>query len=113
MPTCSKQKMGKMSKTYRPLPDSLTIGQSKIEGLGLFAIQNIDSGVDLGLTHIPNCYYENGYIRTPLGGFINHSDTPNCKLHEDDTGRLSLRTVNDIVADDEITVKYNLYTPQK
>ena len=37
---------------YRPLPDGLTIKKSPIEGLGLYATQNIKSNVYIGLTHI-------------------------------------------------------------
>ena len=60
---------------YKPLPDSLTIKTSGIEGLGLFAKKNIPKGTTLGISHMKM----NGMlIRTPLGGFINHSDTPNC-----------------------------------
>ena len=102
-----------MSKTYRPLPDSLTIGQSKIEGLGLFATQNIDSGVDLGLTHIPNYYYENGYIRTPLGGFINHSEEPNMVRKqvriEPYWDKWTITTTEDIKKGEELTLKYTMY----
>ena len=60
----------KMSETYRPLPDNLTIGKSKIEGVGLISVSDIESAVLLGITHV---YFENDWIRTPLGGFINHS----------------------------------------
>jgi len=38
--------------TYRPLPKSLTIKPSGIEGLGLFATQDIKAGTQLGVTHI-------------------------------------------------------------
>ena len=37
---------------WRPLPDFLTIGNSKIEGLGLFALKDLPEGKDLGMTHI-------------------------------------------------------------
>mgnify|MGYP003652528202 FL=1 len=37
--------------TYQPLPDSLTIKPSKINGLGLFAIKTIPKNTDLGMTH--------------------------------------------------------------
>ena len=65
---------------YKPLPNYLTIRVSGIEGLGLFATEKIEQGTNFGVCHIPNEDYENGYIRTPLGGFINHSDIPNCTL---------------------------------
>jgi hypothetical protein len=37
---------------YRPLPDEITIGESDIEGLGVFATEDIAKGADLGMTHV-------------------------------------------------------------
>ena len=61
---------------YRPLPEQLTIKNSPIEGLGLFATQDIKTNSFLGITHIRDEQFENKYIRTPLGGFYNHSNNP-------------------------------------
>ena len=61
---------------YRPLPDGLTIKNSPIEGLGLFATVNIKKNSFIGVTHIRDEQFENKYIRTPLGGFYNHSNDP-------------------------------------
>ena len=60
---------------YKPLPDSLTIKKSKVDGLGLFAKEDIIVATNLGISHIK---IDDAIIRTPLGGFINHSDNPNC-----------------------------------
>ena len=38
--------------SWRPLPDFLTIKQSKIEGLGVFAKRDLPEGFDLGISHI-------------------------------------------------------------
>ena len=62
---------------YRPLPDILTINRSPIEGLGLYAAKDIKANIFLGVTHIFDEKFENNYIRTPLGGFYNHSNNPN------------------------------------
>ena len=62
---------------YRPLPKQLTIKNSPIEGLGLFAVEDIKKNSFLGVTHIRDEQFENKYIRTPLGGFYNHSNEPN------------------------------------
>ena len=62
---------------YRPLPKGLTIKNSPIEGLGLYAKVDIKNKVFLGVTHIRDEQFENKYIRTPLGGFYNHSNNPN------------------------------------
>ena len=93
--------------SYRPLPDFLTIKPSKIEGLGLFALEDIDKGVKLGTTHVID-YMTGEILRTPLGGFINHSETPNCKLARD--GRFSyLYVTKPIKGLEELTLKYELY----
>ena len=62
---------------YRPLPKELTIKNSPIEGLGLYAKENIKNNVFLGVTHIRDEQFDNKYIRTPLGGFYNHPNNPN------------------------------------
>ena len=64
---------------YRPLPKCLTIKKSPIEGLGLYAINDIETNTFLGITHILDDKFENNYIRTPLGGFYNHSNNPNVR----------------------------------
>tara|TARA_B100001996_G_scaffold301148_1_gene241663 strand:- start:137 stop:577 length:441 start_codon:yes stop_codon:yes gene_type:complete len=61
---------------YRPLPDGLTIQNSPIEGLGLFATIDIKKNTFIGVTHVRDEQFENKYIRTPLGGFYNHSNDP-------------------------------------
>jgi len=70
---------------YKPLPNSLTIKKSPIEGLGLYATENIKSNSFIGITHIRDKNFENGYIRTPLGGFYNHSNEPNVRRIVSDT----------------------------
>ena len=64
---------------YKPLPNCLTIKESPIEGLGLYAKNNLKGISFIGLTHIQNNNFENGFIRTPLGGFYNHSNEPNIR----------------------------------
>ena len=64
---------------YNPLPDEVCIKESPIDGHGIFAAQDIEENKDLGSTHIKVPMILT-YIRTPLGGFINHSDESNCFL---------------------------------
>lgn len=103
---------------YRPLPDSLTIKQSKINGLGLFAIEDIPENTLLGVTHVKNKDFQDGLIRTPLGGFFNHSEEPNIRL-KDVTyvdGKLWTKmmvTLREIKSGEEITGKYTIYDPTK
>jgi SET domain-containing protein len=96
---------------YRPLPDCLTIKPSKIEGLGLFAVKPIVKRLCLGVTHIENVDFFDGWIRTPLGGFINHSDTPNCEIvHSEMFPQKLLLTLRDIEPLEELTVTYTMYS---
>jgi SET domain-containing protein len=97
---------------YRPLPKNVTIRNSEIDGLGLFATEKILKFHVLGITHVQDGEFENGYSRTPLGGFFNHSETPNCEVYED--GRfIMIRAIKDIAPDEELTAFYTLYIPKK
>ena len=101
-----------MPVTYKPLPNNCTIKKSKIHGLGLFATSLIPNGTVLGICHVKDKEFEDGYIRTPLGGFFNHSTNPNCEVCEH--GRfLILRAIKEVNAGEEITAFYTLYTPEK
>ncbi len=62
---------------YKPLPNQLTIKKSSIEGLGIFATEDIKKNSFIGITHVRDEQFENKYIRTPIGGFYNHSNEPN------------------------------------
>ena len=98
---------------YRPLIKELTIKSSLIPdaGLGLFAVENLKAGVFVGETHIWESN-RHDWIRTPLGGFINHSDNPNCyinkNIHYHDGDQRELYTIRPIKAGEEITVYYTV-----
>ena len=62
---------------YKPLPKQLTVKKSSIEGLGLYAVNDIKKNSFIGVTHVRDEQFENKYIRTPIGGFYNHSNEPN------------------------------------
>jgi len=100
-------------KYYRPLPDSLTILKSKIEGLGLYSTNIIEGGRILGIAHVYNEEFEDNYIRTPIGGFINYSNTPNCYTTaiDNQSKNLSLVTLREIQIGEELTLKYHMYDP--
>ena len=95
--------------SYRPLPDNLTIKNSSIEGLGLFATKDIKKDHVFGITHVKNENFDNGYIRTPLGGFFNHSEDPNCEAYIDGQ-YVKLKAIKEIKKGDEITAFYWLYS---
>ena len=92
--------------TYRPLIEGLTIKTSNIEGLGLFTTKDFLAGTDFGETHVfvlSNNRRE--WVRTPLGGFINHSNNPNCFITTE-AGDRTLYAIKPIKKGDEITVFY-------
>jgi len=98
---------------WRPLPEFLTIKESKIEGLGVFATRDLPKGFDLGISHIFDKRFPDGYIRLPLGGFIHHHEIPNCKaiVSEEDQqmGKLShirIQALVPIAKGEEITISY-------
>jgi len=96
-------------KLYKPLPEGLRIEKSKIQGFGLSTLLFLKQGTNLGTSHIK---IKDELIRTPLGGFVNHSDDPNCvktKLHTDNYIKYNLVTIKDIAGGEELTVKYTFY----
>ena len=94
--------------SYRPLPKNLTIKPSGIDGLGLFSKEDLPAGKELGICHVGDDRFENGYIRTPLGGFYNHSDDPNCESYKCED-YVKLKSIKDIKEGDELTANYWLY----
>ena len=76
--------------------------------MGLFATEDIPAGLDMGITHVKDERFEDGYIRTPLGGFFNHSDMPNVKA-EQSGDFIRLISLRDIKAGEELVAKYWLY----
>ena len=103
---------------YKPLIKSLTIKKSGIDGLGLFAKEGIAQGDNLGMSHV---LIGSGIIRTPMGGFINHSTDANTvkvelKINGTDdpllkvaTKKWNLVTLKDIKEGEELTVRYTFY----
>jgi hypothetical protein len=97
---------------YKPLPDSLQIANSDVHGQGLFAREDIPIGTDLGLSHVFVMHDWNGKIwavkyweRTPLGGFINHSETPNVHV-EVEGPNAHFFTLRDIKIGEELFTQY-------
>lgn len=95
--------------TWRPLPSNVTIHSSGIDGLGLFAVEDIPSSTDLGLARFK---YHDTLIRTALGSFTNHSEDPSCvniaKINSYGDEEYTLWTLKDIKAGDELTVYYQM-----
>ncbi len=103
--TTEKKKM-----PYTPLPEYLSIGPSNIHGAGIIATEDIPGEIVIGISHIYDPNFQHNYIRTPLGGFINHSEDPNCELTDDEEGDYKeLKTLRKIEQGEELTLKYSLY----
>ena len=133
--SANKAREFEKKQTYKPLPDSLFIEESFIDGQGLFANNAIAADTDLGISHIEiekDKMASLEMIRTPLGGFINHEKTvkepdsfgkdvevsgPNCKRIKNRMDgcmiSYSLITRRDIKAGEELTLEYSMYVPVK
>ena len=96
--------------TYKPMPEKVELKPSGIHGYGVLAAEDIGPNYMIGMSHV--ILFEDGdqkknIIRTPLGGYINHSDSPNCerivkgKYHY-------IKTIKALKVGQELTVKYKL-----
>jgi len=94
---------------YKPLPDYVTIRESPIARLDLLDTKIIPDGTYIGIVHVINDNHPEGNTRTPLGGFGNHSDTPNCFKVKLENENSWIGAIRDIEPDEEITWKYTLY----
>jgi SET domain-containing protein len=95
--------------TYLPLPSSVTIDRSDIHGLGLWAVEEIKEGTEIGMSHF---YWGDTLQRTPLGGFYNHSDDPNIVKVQRDS-RMFICALREIRPGEELTCSYTLYELKK
>ena len=106
-------KIMKETKEWRPLPDQITIKESKIEGLGIFATEDLPPNTDLGISHVYDQRFPDNYIRLPLGAFINHHEMPNCraKVSESHETLVEIKhnrilTDKSILSGEELTLNY-------
>jgi len=102
---------------YKPLPNKLELRKSSIHGYGLFAKEYLPKNTTLGISHVYHRLFPDGWIRTPLGGFYNHSENPNCELVDQnmDEGLISftatklLLTIKNIYGGTELTCTYTIW----
>ena len=101
-------------KQYNPLPSGITVADSGIAGQGLFTTRRFVAGTELGISHYR---IDNQMIRTPLGGFINHADEPNCVRNQirirPGFDKWKILVIEDIEEGGELTLKYKMYDPKK
>ena len=82
--------MKQFEDTYKPLPEGLTIMESKIEGLGLYAQTDFSAGHEFGETHV---------------FAVSTNRRPNCYINTDSEER-TLYSVRPIKSGEELTVYY-------
>ena len=99
------------------MKDKLNI---EVNSISKSAKEKIEKGTNLGMSHLK---LGSRIIRTPLGGFLNHSEKPNCfktklRFTNEDEPDLkhtytvwNLVTIKDLKVDEELTVKYEWYKP--
>ena len=110
---------------YRPLADYLYIDDSPIEGKGVFTKAFLPTGADLGITHVydpsstaARLIYLDGWIRSVLGSWYNHSkEHANCQTIEEVLTGSELKikrlaAIRDIQPGEELTATYTLYDPE-
>ena len=111
---------------YKPLPSGLVIKDSDIQGQGVFTTRDLHVGCNLGESHyridtsgvesINQEENKNLLIRTPLGGFINHSEEPNCHRTQirikPGFDKWIITVIKNITAGEELTLKYTMYVPK-
>ena len=98
---------------YKPLPSGLIIKNSGIEGQGVFTTRDLSVSCNLGESHYR---IDEELIRTPLGGFINHSEEPNCHRTQvrikPGFDKWIVTVIKNIKAGEELTLKYTMYVPK-
>jgi SET domain-containing protein len=91
---------------YKPINPPLRLKKSKIEGLGLFTTRSISQDTNLGLSHIVRTnLFE--VVRTPIGGFVNHSENPNITFKNINGNDWYIFTLRDIKRNEELTADYS------
>ena len=109
--------MKEITPMYKPLPKELRLGFSDIHDIGVFAKEFIPIATNFGMTHLQ---FGENLVRTPLGGFLNHSDDPNCekvklkftnseKQFNYHFNKWNLITIKNIKEGEELTLKYTFY----
>ena len=91
--------------SYQALPKYLHIQDSPVSGQGIFASQDIPENLLLGMSHI---VVDEEIIRTPLGGFKNHSENPNCRKWSEGS-KYYMKTIRPIKKGQELFLKYTFY----
>ena len=92
-------------KGFNPLPPNCSLKKSNLHGYGVFAEADISKDFDFGVTHVSDNRFPDGYIRTALGSYVNHSNEPNIigVQHADSYKMIAKRAIK---RGEELTVDY-------
>jgi SET domain-containing protein len=101
--------MKKVQYNYSPTGrGDVEVKPSGIHGLGLFAKRDLPKNFIAGQTHV---LVDGDLIRTPIGGFINCSKTPNAELFQypklKRVNYYGVKLLMDVSEGEEITIDYN------
>ena len=99
---------------YRPLPRGVALAPSEIHGVGVVATRDWKGQHFIGVGWVEHPSFQDGLIRTALGGFMNHSDEPNCERRRDSNrGIWRLWTLREIAKGEELTIRYKINRPEE
>ena len=90
---------------YQALLNILEIKDSGVAGQGVYAKEVIPKDTILGVSHV---IMDDEIHRTPLGGFINHKDKPNCIKYLEGN-KYYIKTTKKIGRGKELFLKYSFY----
>lgn len=95
------RRLASLPYNVAPLASSynVTVGNSLIEGQGLFAARPILAGEVIAMATI-------GRDITTAGRYVNHDDSPNAQMFATRSGNLCETALRDIAAGEEITNDY-------
>lgn len=95
---------------YTPIPNFLEKKESPIHGEGIFATEDINRDTLICDTHVRVTGPIPKTLRTPVGGYLNHSKSPNCKfiivLRRSQFVVYSVKALKPIQPGEELTVNY-------
>ena len=98
--TAREQSENTLDRIDLPLPESLRLGESAIEGRGLFAASAIHAGERLMPARVSG-------KRTAAGRFVNHSPEPNVEMIPDG-GDIAMVALRDIAEGEELVSDYRV-----
>ena len=83
----------------------MEVKESDVAGQGVYAKEDIPKDTILRVSHV---IMDDEIHRTPLGGFINHSDKPNCMKYLEGN-KYYIKTTKKIGWGNELFLKYSFY----